>query len=66
MVIDSALDYTFNGPGSISGSGTVTKNNINVLTLAAANSYTGGTVVNGGTLVLTNAAGAGTGTITLE
>ena len=48
--------------GLISGSGSLVKVGGGLMTLAATNSYTGGTTVNGGTLAL-NANGNGYGTI---
>jgi autotransporter-associated beta strand protein len=53
---------TFNG--AISGPGGLTKNGSGTFTLAPAfngNSYTGGTTVNGGKLLVNNAIGSGTG-----
>jgi fibronectin-binding autotransporter adhesin len=49
---------------AISGSGNVIKNASNTLTLTGSNTYSGGTTLNTGTLVIGNAAAAGTGTIT--
>lgn len=54
-----ALTYS----GSISGSGSLTKSDLGNLTMGTANSYTGGTYLNGGTLVLNTASGAGSGSI---
>jgi fibronectin-binding autotransporter adhesin len=48
--------------GVISGSGSMTKIGPGTWTLSALNTYTGGTTVNAGTLVL-NAAGGGVGTL---
>jgi autotransporter-associated beta strand protein len=52
-------DYTISGSGGIAGAGRLTLDaaNTKTLTLATANTYTGGTVINGGTLKLS---GAGT------
>jgi fibronectin-binding autotransporter adhesin len=47
--------------GSISGSGSVTKQAAGKLTLTGASTYTGATNVNAGTLVAANAAGSATG-----
>ena len=43
--------------GSISGSGQLIKNGTGTVNLQAINSYTGGTVINGGTLVVTSSGG---------
>jgi autotransporter-associated beta strand protein len=48
--------------GSLGGTGGLSKIGAGTLTLAAANSYTGGTTVSGGTLVLTNAYSLPSGT----
>ncbi len=46
--------------------GSVTKNSSGILTLSGANTYSGGTALNTGTLIAqTNAAALGTGTVTL-
>ena len=56
---------TMDVSGVISGtSAAITKNGTGTLTLSGANSYTGSTTLSAGTLVLGNASGAGTGTIT--
>ncbi len=43
-------NYTLTGTGSINGSGTFTKAGAGTLALATTNSFTGGTVISGGTL----------------
>ncbi len=58
--------YTIGGTGTIGGSGPLTKNGTGTLILAGTNTYTGGTVVNTGTLEAdTNSALAG-GLVTLS
>lgn len=52
--------------GLISGDGKVVQDGSGTLTLANANTYTGGTNVNDGSLVLTNISGAGTGGIAIN
>ncbi|ENF1486558.1 autotransporter-associated beta strand repeat-containing protein [Salmonella enterica] len=49
---------------AISGSGQVVKSGDETLTLSGANSYTGGTIISGGTLVATNVEALGTGDVT--
>jgi len=44
--------------GVISGSGALIKTNVNTLTLGGANTYAGGTTVNGGTLMVNGSIGA--------
>jgi autotransporter-associated beta strand protein len=52
--------------GVMSGTGGLTMNGSGALTINASNTYTGGTVLNSGTLVLSNAAALGNGTLTLN
>ena len=48
--------------GNITGSGTLSKDGGSTQTLSGANTYTGGTTINAGTLNATNATGSATGT----
>jgi fibronectin-binding autotransporter adhesin len=52
---------TMNVSGSITGPGSITEIGAHTLTLAVSNGYTGGTVLNGGYLLLGNASALGTG-----
>jgi fibronectin-binding autotransporter adhesin len=68
LTINQASDATF-GTGVvatltsiIAGTGSITKAGAANLTLSSANTYTGGTTVSAGTLVLNNSSGSGTGT----
>jgi len=47
--------------GMISGGGALIKTNSNTLSLGGANTYAGGTIVNGGSLAVLNTTGSGTG-----
>ncbi len=51
--------------GVISDTGALVKNDAGTVALNAANTYSGGTTVNGGTLTTNNNAGFGTGTVTM-
>jgi autotransporter-associated beta strand protein len=51
-VNNSAGNYTFTGAGGIGGSGALTKSGTAALTLSTTNTYTGGTIVSAGTLIL--------------
>ena len=50
--------------GTLTGDGNLTKSGAGNLTLSGANTYTNGTVINGGVLLLNNASGASTGSVT--
>ncbi|MBO1011923.1 autotransporter-associated beta strand repeat-containing protein [Achromobacter sp. SD115] len=50
LAVQGSQDLTLNG--TISGSGSLTKNGASTLTLNGANTYTGGTYINSGTLAL--------------
>ncbi|HEY3601110.1 MAG TPA: autotransporter-associated beta strand repeat-containing protein [Chthoniobacterales bacterium] len=54
------LDATFSG--TIQNAGSIAKSGTGTLTLSSANSYTGGTTVTSGTLVVSNTTGSATGT----
>lgn len=52
--------------GVVSGTGAVSKFDSGTLSLNAANTYSGGTLINGGTVSTNNNSGFGTGTVTLS
>ncbi|HLP75954.1 MAG TPA: autotransporter-associated beta strand repeat-containing protein, partial [Candidatus Paceibacterota bacterium] len=69
VVVDSAsYPYAFSGSGGIAGQGSLVKSNTGSLTIGTSNSYTGGTFVYGGSVVITNenALGATAGKLTLS
>jgi len=51
-VDNAAITYTFAGPGSLGGTGLLTKRGAGRLILAAADTRTGGTTISGGTLAV--------------
>ena len=55
----------FSSVGEVSGVGSVKKTGDGTLVFSAPNSYTGGTVIDGGKLTLLNTTGSGTGTGTV-
>jgi fibronectin-binding autotransporter adhesin len=64
-VNNSAGDYVLGG-GTIAGAGAITKNGTSALTLSGLNTYSGGTVLNQGTLNINSANAIGTGTLTIN
>ena len=67
VTVTGSQTYTFTGSGSLTGSMSLTKSGSGQLTLGTRNAYTGGTVVNAGTLTLgATAAASTTGTITMN
>ena len=65
VVNNSAGDYTITG-APISGVASITKSGTSALTLGSANSFSGGIVINAGTLNLTASGSGGTGPFTLN
>ena len=63
--VEGTCDYTFKGTGKITGATALTKEGTGTLTIENANTYSGGTTINAGTLVVANAQALGTGTVTL-
>jgi len=63
-VSNTANTYTFTGT-AIDGVASLAKSGAGTLTLASANSYSGGTTLSAGTLVLGNANAIGTGALTI-
>jgi autotransporter-associated beta strand protein len=59
LTVDNSTDNTFTG--TVNGSGSLSKTNTGTLTFTSANSYSGGTNVQGGRLSATNTAGSATG-----
>lgn len=62
----SSINHSISGTGSIGGTASLVKNGSGSLTLATANSFTGGTTLNSGTLTITHATALGSGVVTLN
>jgi len=65
ITVDHATALALTG-GDITGPGSLEKSGTGTLTLSSANTYSGGTNLNAGTLVLGNATSLGGGTVTLR
>ncbi|MCQ2370876.1 MAG: autotransporter-associated beta strand repeat-containing protein [Akkermansia sp.] len=66
VLVEGTCDYTFKGTGKITGATALTKNGSGTLTIENANTYSGGTFIKAGTLVMADARALGTGTVTIE
>jgi autotransporter-associated beta strand protein len=66
-MVDSTQPYSFTGPGGIDGATSLLVTNTGSLFLGTSNGYTGGTIVGGGTLTITDnsALGASAGPVAL-
>ena len=53
-ITNLVLNYTFNGPGTLTGSASLTKSGSASLTINSSNTYSGGTLISGGTVNLGN------------
>ena len=65
-VNNNTANFTLTGSGAITGNGALAKLGTGNLTIASANTYSGGTVVSNGTLVLANSAALGSATLDIE
>lgn len=54
VMLNASSDYTFTGEGEISGATGLLKTNSGTLTILNTNSYTGPTLINGGTLAVSD------------
>lgn len=61
---NSSKAYTISGTGSIAGVGSFTKTGSGTLTLATTNSFSGGMILNGGTVIFSTLTNLGSGAIT--
>ena len=60
LTVNATQNYDFTGSGGIAGVASLTKSGSGTLILETANTYTGPTVINGGTLQIGNANASGT------
>lgn len=65
VTVNSTLPYSFGGAGSLAGTGYILKTNTGTLTIGTSNSFSGGTFIGGGTLIISNdsALGAASGVV---
>ncbi len=63
---NSSLPYSITGTGGITGIGSVTMNGSGSFLLGTSNNYTGGTILNSGTLVLGSAYAIGSSPLTIN
>ena len=66
LTLNSTQNYTLGGTGSLGGTASLRKDGSGSLTIQTANTFSGGTLIEQGTVVLNNATAAGTGKITLK
>ncbi|WP_338286659.1 autotransporter-associated beta strand repeat-containing protein [Luteolibacter sp. LG18] len=62
---NTTFSYTFSGTGSITGTTSLFKSGTGNLVIGTTNSYTGGTILNGGTITATAAGALGTGAVSI-
>ncbi|HUO08957.1 MAG TPA: autotransporter-associated beta strand repeat-containing protein [Phycisphaerae bacterium] len=63
---NASKTYNLTGTGNIAGATSVLLNGAGVVAIGTANTYTGGTTVNAGTLAINNSNALGNGTLTLN
>ncbi|MEO7100261.1 MAG: autotransporter-associated beta strand repeat-containing protein [Luteolibacter sp.] len=63
---NNTANYTLQGSNAVAGVTSVVKNNSAALTITNANTYSGGTTLNAGTLNINNASAIGTGALTIN
>lgn len=65
VTVNNTVDYTFSGD-SIDGAGSLIKSGNATLTLSDANTFTGGSSIDGGFILMNHGDALGTGTITIS
>jgi autotransporter-associated beta strand protein len=66
VVVDSSGTYIFNGPGGITGTGSLSNVGAGVLELATVNTYTGGTSVSNGAIIIAASGALPKGPVTIS
>lgn len=66
VLVDSSVDYSFAGDGKLSGSMRLTKRGSGNLIIGTTNDYTGGTLLEGGSITAGNAHAFGSGGMELK
>jgi autotransporter-associated beta strand protein len=65
LSVSATQNYTFGSSGSLVGGMTLTKSGSGNLTISNVNTFTGGTLIDAGTITLAGSGRAGSGTVTL-
>ncbi|MCX6874661.1 MAG: autotransporter-associated beta strand repeat-containing protein [Verrucomicrobia bacterium] len=65
VTVNATKHYILTGSGGLTGAATLTKSNSGTLTLSSANTYTGTTTINGGTLSFGSAGSLPAGSVSL-
>ncbi len=66
ITVDSDSDYSFSGSGAITGAAALTKSGSGTLSISTSNSYSGGTILNEGTLSINSMDALGTGDLSIN
>ena len=66
MTVSGSTNHTFNGSGAIAGTGSLSKSGTGTLTINTANTFSGGSTISAGKVVVGNATALGTGSVAIS